>query len=201
MDERLRISATEAAARSRVAAERFRAAAHADGLVDVAVGTVDSPVGELFVAVTPRGVATIAFDGEDRDALLDRLARELSPRVVTAARATDDVRREIDEYFGGARRRFDLRLDRRLMSPFMRDVLGATSRVTFGHLATYGEIADRIGRPKASRAVGAALGANPIPIVIPCHRVVGANGKLTGYGGGLPRKELLLRLEGSLGVT
>jgi methylated-DNA-[protein]-cysteine S-methyltransferase len=198
MDERLRISATEAAARSRAAAERFRAAAHADGLVDVAVGTVDSPVGELFVAVTPRGVATIAFDGEDRDALLDRLARELSPRVVTAARATDDVRREIDEYFGGARRRFDLRLDRRLMSPFMRDVLGATSRVSFGHLATYGEIADRIGRPKASRAVGAALGANPIPIVIPCHRVVGANGKLTGYGGGLPRKELLLRLEGSL---
>jgi methylated-DNA-[protein]-cysteine S-methyltransferase len=198
MDERLRISATEAAARSRAAAERFREAAQADGLVDVAVATVDSPVGELFVAVTPRGVATIAFDGEDRDALLDRLARELSPRVVTAARATDDGRREIDEYFGGARRRFDLRLDRRLMSPFMRDVLGATSRVSFGHLATYGEIADRIGRPKASRAVGAALGANPIPIVIPCHRVVGANGKLTGYGGGLPRKELLLRLEGSL---
>jgi methylated-DNA-[protein]-cysteine S-methyltransferase len=198
MDERLRISATEAAARSRVAAERFRAAAHTDGLVDVAVGTVDSPVGELFVAVTPRGVATIAFDGENRDALLDRLARELSPRVVTAARATDDVRRELDEYFGGARRRFDLRLDRRLMSPFMRDVLGATARVSFGDLATYGEIADRIGRPKASRAVGAALGANPIPIVIPCHRVVGANGKLTGYGGGLPRKELLLRLEGSL---
>jgi methylated-DNA-[protein]-cysteine S-methyltransferase len=198
MDERLRISATEAAARSRAAAERFREAAQADGLVDVAVATVDSPVGELFVAVTPRGVATIAFDGEDRDALLDRLARELSPRVVTAARATDDVRRELDEYFGGARRRFDLRLDRRLMSPFMRDVLGATSRVSFGHLATYGEIADRIGRPKASRAVGAALGANPIPIVIPCHRVVGANGKLTGYGGGLPRKELLLRLEGSL---
>jgi methylated-DNA-[protein]-cysteine S-methyltransferase len=198
MDGRLRISAKEAAARSRVAAERFRAAAQADGLVDVAVGTVDSPVGELFVAVTPRGVATIAFEGEDRDALLDRLARELSPRVVTAARATDDVRRELDEYFGGARRRFDLRLDRRLMSPFMRDVLGATARVSFGHLATYGEIADRIGRPKASRAVGAALGANPIPIVIPCHRVVGANGKLTGYGGGLPRKELLLRLEGSL---
>jgi methylated-DNA-[protein]-cysteine S-methyltransferase len=198
MDEGLRISATEAAVRSRGAAERFRAAAQADGLVDVAVGTVDSPVGELFVAVTSRGVATIAFDGEDRDALLDRLARELSPRVVTAARATDDVRRELDEYFGGARRRFDLRLDRRLMSPFMQDVLGATSRVSFGHIATYGEIADRIGRPKASRAVGAALGANPIPIVIPCHRVVGANGKLTGYGGGLPRKELLLRLEGSL---
>jgi methylated-DNA-[protein]-cysteine S-methyltransferase len=198
MDERLRISATEAAARSGAAAERLRAAALDDGLVDVAVGTVDSPVGELLVAVTPRGLASIAFEGVDRAALLDRLARELSPRVVTAARATDDVRRELDEYFRGVRRRFDLRLDRRLMSPFMRDVLGATSRVSFGDLATYGGIADRIGRPKASRAVGAALGANPIPIVIPCHRVVGSNGKLTGYGGGLPRKEILLRLEGSL---
>jgi methylated-DNA-[protein]-cysteine S-methyltransferase len=134
----------------------------------------------------------------DRDRLMARFARELSPRVVAAARATDDVRRELDEYFGGARRRFDLPIDRRLMSRFMRDVLGATSRVTFGHLATYGEIAVRIGHPSSARAVGAALGANPIPIVIPCHRVVGANGKLTGYGGGLPRKEALLRLEGAL---
>jgi len=198
MDERLRISTEEAAARSRTAADRFRVAASADGLVDVAVGTVDSPVGELLVAVTPRGLASVAFEGQDRDALLDRFARELSPRVVAAPGATDDVRRELDEYFRGARRHFDLRLDRRLMTPFMRDVLGATSRVSFGRLATYGEIADRIGRPTASRAVGAALGANPIPIVIPCHRVVGANGKLTGYGGGLPRKEHLLRLEGSL---
>jgi methylated-DNA-[protein]-cysteine S-methyltransferase len=169
-----------------------------DGLVDVAIGTLDSPVGELFVAVTPRGLAAISFEGADRDAMIARFVRELSPRVLTAAHATDDVRRELDEYFRGARRRFDLSLDRRLMSPFMEEVLGATSRVSFGHLATYGEIAGRIGQPKAARAVGAALGANPIPIVIPCHRVVGANGKLTGYGGGLPRKELLLRLEGSL---
>jgi methylated-DNA-[protein]-cysteine S-methyltransferase len=188
----------EAERRSRDAAVRLRAAAFDDGLVDVAVGTVDSPVGELFVAVTPRGLASIAFEGVDRDRLMARFARELSPRVVATARATDDVRRELDEYFGGARRRFDLPLDRRLMSRFMREVLGATSRVSFGRLATYGEIAGRIGHPSAARAVGAALGANPIPIVIPCHRVVGANGKLTGYGGGLPRKEALLRLEGSL---
>jgi len=198
MDEGLTIATEEAERRSRDAAERFRGAAFDDGLVDVAVGTVDSPVGELFVAVTPRGVASISFDGMDRDRLMARFARDLSPRVVAAARATDDVRRELDEYFGGARRRFDLPIDRRLMSRFMRDVLGATSRVTFGHLATYGEIAVRIGHPSSARAVGAALGANPIPIVIPCHRVVGANGKLTGYGGGLPRKEALLRLEGAL---
>jgi methylated-DNA-[protein]-cysteine S-methyltransferase len=198
MDEGLTIATEEAERRSRDAAERFRGAAFDDGLVDVSVGTVDSPVGELFVAVTPRGVASISFDGMDRDRLMARFARELSPRVVAAARATDDVRRELDEYFGGARRRFDLPIDRRLMSRFMRDVLGATSRVTFGHLATYGEIAVRIGHPSSARAVGAALGANPIPIVIPCHRVVGANGKLTGYGGGLPRKEALLRLEGAL---
>jgi methylated-DNA-[protein]-cysteine S-methyltransferase len=198
MDEGLIISVTEAERRSRLAADRFRAAASGSGLVDVAVGTIDSPVGELFVAVTPRGLASIAFDGEDRDRLLDRYARELSPRVLTAARATDDVRRELDEYFRGARRSFDLRLDRRLMSPFMKDVLGATARVPFGRLATYGQIAGRIGRPRAARAVGAALGANPIPIVVPCHRVIGAAGNLTGYGGGLPRKELLLRLEGSI---
>jgi methylated-DNA-[protein]-cysteine S-methyltransferase len=198
MNERLTISTQEADRRSRQAAERFRAAAPDTGLVDVAVGTIGSPVGELLVAVTPRGLAAIAFEGDDRDRVLDRLARELSPRVLVAARATDDVRRELDEYFRGARRRFDLRLDRRLMSPFAKDVLGATARVPFGRLATYGEIAGRIGRPKAARAVGAALGANPIPIVVPCHRVIGAGGNLTGYGGGLPRKELLLRLEGSL---
>jgi len=198
MDERLTISTQEADRRSRQAAQRFRAAAPATGLVEVAVGTMGSPVGELLVAVTPRGLAAIVFEGDDRDRVLDRLARELSPRVLMAARATDDVRRELDEYFRGERRRFELRLDRRLKRPFAKDLLGSTARVSFGRLATYGEIAGRIGRPKAARAVGAALGANPIPIVVPCHRVIGAGGNLTGYGGGLPRKELLLRLEGSL---
>ncbi|HEX9299823.1 MAG TPA: methylated-DNA--[protein]-cysteine S-methyltransferase [Actinomycetota bacterium] len=201
MDERLTISTQEADGRSRQAVDRFRTAASESGLVDVAVATVGSPVGELLVAVTSRGLAAIAFEGDDRDRVLDRLARELSPRVLIAARATDDVRRELDEYFRGARHRFEIRLDRRLMSPFAKDVLGATARVPFGRLATYGEIAGRIGRPKAARAVGAALGANPIPIVVPCHRVIGAGGNLTGYGGGLPRKELLLRLEGSLPVA
>ena len=196
MDERLTISTQEADRRSRQAAQRFRAAAPATGLVDVAVGTMASPVGELLVAVAPRGLAAIAFEGDDRDRVLDRLARELSPRVLMAARATDDVRRELDEYFRGARRRFELRLDRRLMSPFAKDVLGATARVPFGRVATYGEIAGRIGRPKAARAVGAALGANPIPIVVPCHRVIGSDGSLTGFGGGLGAKSRLLEIEG-----
>lgn len=196
MDERLTISTQEADGRSRQAVDRFRTAASESGLVDVAVATVGSPVGELLVAVTSRGLAAIAFEGDDRDRVLDRLARELSPRVLIAARATDDVRRELDEYFRGARHRFEIRLDRRLMSPFAKDVLGATARVPFGRLATYGEIAGRIGRPKAARAVGAALGANPIPIVVPCHRVLHTGGGLGGYGGGLDRKEFLLNLEG-----
>jgi methylated-DNA-[protein]-cysteine S-methyltransferase len=179
------------------AAVRVADAAASDGLVDVAVATMDSPIGELLVAVTPRGLASVAFESEDRDELLERFARELSPRVLEVAAPTDGARRELDEYFAGDRRRFDLRIDRRLIGLFAWDVLRATRRVGFGHLATYGQIAERIDRPTASRAVGRALGSNPIPIVIPCHRIVGAGGKLTGYAGGIHRKELLLELEGS----
>ena len=192
------VSSTEARQRAHALDVALRDAAAREGLIDVAVAPVDSPIGELWVAVTPRGLACVAFEGEDRDALAERFARDLSPRVVAAARATDDVRRQLEEYFSGARRRFELRLDRRLMSPFARQVLGATAKVPFGRLATYGEIATRIERPSAARAVGAALGSNPIPIVVPCHRVIGTSGALTGYAGGLPRKEFLLSLEGSL---
>ena len=197
---RLAGSKAEAERRAAASAPWFAEAAWQEGLIDVALADLDSPIGRLTVAVTPRGLARIVFESEDLDEELERLAHVLSPRVLVAARAADDVRRELDEYFGGARRRFDLKLDRRLMTPFAREVLAATARVGFGHLATYGEIASRIGRPKAARAVGAALGSNPIPIVVPCHRVVGAGGRLTGYAGGLPRKEALLRLEGSLAV-
>jgi methylated-DNA-[protein]-cysteine S-methyltransferase len=171
------------------------AAVHA-GLVDVAVATMDSPVGELLVAVTPRGLARVAFEGEDRDRVFARLARELSPRILEIAAPTDQARRELQQYFARTRTRFEVRVDRRLMAPFARDVLRATQHVLFGRTATYGQIAARIGRPKAARAVGRALGSNPIPIVIPCHRIVGAGGALTGYGGGLPRKRALLSLEG-----
>ena len=195
-DLRTLVSAADARSRAQAADERLRAAAQAAGEVDVALGTLDSPIGELWVAVTPRGLACIAFDGEDREVLARRFASVLSPRVLSASRMTEDARRQLDEYFDGRRQRFDLRLDRRLMTPFAREVLGATARVPFGEVATYGAVAARIGKPKAARAVGAALGSNPIPIVVPCHRVVGASGTLTGYAGGLERKAFLLHFEG-----
>ena len=195
-DELPTITIAEARRRAERADVEFREAAEAAGLVDVAIGTMDSPVGELFLAVTPKGLACIAYDDQDRDRLERRFAEELSPRVVASARATEAVRRQLEEYFGGARHRFELSLDRRLMSPFVEKVLGVTAKVPFGEVSTYGTVARRIARPSASRAVGAALGSNPIPIVVPCHRIVGAGGKLTGYAGGLHRKEFLLHLEG-----
>ena len=188
----------EVAQRSLDAARDLARRAGTDGLVDVAVATLDSPVGELTVAVTPRGLAAVTFEGVDREVLFIRLARDLSPRVLEATAPTDEARRELAEYFEGRRRRFDLKIDHRLIGPFAWRVLQATRKVGFGELATYGEIAGKIERPKAARAVGSALGSNPIPIVIPCHRIVGAGGRLTGYAGGLDRKETLLRLEGSL---
>jgi methylated-DNA-[protein]-cysteine S-methyltransferase len=193
---RTMVTAADARVRARSADELVRAAADRGGLIDVAVGTVGSPVGELFVAVTPKGLACVGFDDQDRAALEDRFADDLSPRVVASARATDDVRRQLDEYFGGARHAFELPVDHRLMSPFVWKVMTETAKVPFGSVSTYGAVASRIRRPDAARAVGAALGSNPIPIVLPCHRIIGSSGKLTGYAGGLHRKEFLLRLEG-----
>ena len=190
--------ASEAASGARRASTPLADRAIEEGLVDVALATMDSPIGELLVAVTPRGLVAIAFDDDYRDRVVERLAREVSPRVMETAAPTDEARHELDEYFRRERHRFDLHLDRRLIGPFARKVLSATSRVGFGELATYGEIAARIDRPHAARAVGRALGSNPIPIVLPCHRVVGVNGSLTGYAGGMSRKETLLKLEGSL---
>jgi methylated-DNA-[protein]-cysteine S-methyltransferase len=168
------------------------------GLIDVSVGEIDSPVGELLLAVTPRGLAYVAFEDEERDELLARLSRQLSPRILEYPAATDEVRRQLDEYFAGDRTRFELKLDRRLMRGIARDVLAATARVPFGRTTTYGTLAERIGRPRASRAVGNALGSNPIPIVVPCHRVLRAGGDVGGYAGGPSRKRRLLTLEGSL---
>lgn len=190
--------AASSSARARRAADELTERAVAEGLVDVAVATMDSPVGELFVAVTPTGLVSVAFEDEPRDEVLERIVRQISPRVLEAAAPTDEARRELEQYFHSQRRSFDLSIDRRLIGDFAWSVLRATSRVGFGELATYGQIAARIHRPTAARAVGRALGSNPIPIVIPCHRIVGAGGSLTGYAGGLPRKQTLLRLEGSL---
>lgn len=185
--------------RSRAAAAALPELAAADGLLDVAVAEMDSPIGELMVAVTPRGLACIAFEGDAyRDGVLGRIARTISPRILPSSKSTDAWRRELAEYFAAKRTTFDLRVDRRLIHGIARDVLVQTSRIGFGQTKTYGEIAKKIGHPTAARAVGRALGSNPIPIVIPCHRVIGASGKLTGYAGGLDRKMRLLELEGVL---
>ncbi|HSL12254.1 MAG TPA: methylated-DNA--[protein]-cysteine S-methyltransferase, partial [Actinomycetota bacterium] len=154
------------------ARSRFVDAAVIAGAVDVAVGAVESPVGRLYVAVTPKGVARVAFADEDRDDVLAELAERLSPRILESERATAAIRRELEQYFDGRRTRFDVPVDRRLIRGIARDVLGATSKIPFGRTSTYRDIAERIGRPRAARAVGNALGSNPIPIVIPCHRVL-----------------------------
>jgi methylated-DNA-[protein]-cysteine S-methyltransferase len=173
---------------------RFRDAAAASGLLDVAYDLLDTPVGTLLVAASERGLCRISYDPEpEREA--ERLARAFGVRVLRAPRPVDPARRQLDEYFEGARREFDVATDLRV-APFHRRVLEELARVPYGQVTTYGTLAQRAERPHAARAVGTVMNRNPIPIVLPCHRVVGANGKLVGYGGGLDRKEALLRLEG-----
>lgn len=173
------------------------AAAHA-GLLDVGYATLSSPVGELLLAATPRGLVTIAYmDGDVLDVELERLARRVSPRVLAAPRRVDPVRRELEEYFAGARDRFEVPLDWSLTAGFGRRVLKATARVPYGALASYAEVAAAAGSPRGSRAAGNALGSNPLPIVVPCHRIVRSGGALGGYTGGVERKKALLAIEGT----
>jgi methylated-DNA-[protein]-cysteine S-methyltransferase len=174
------------------------ARAEEEGLVDVAYGTVDSPIGKLLVATTGRGVVRISFHSEAEDLVLDELARRISPRVLESPRRVAPVARELDQYFAGRRRRFDVPLDWSLVGPYARRVLRATARIPFGKVSTYREVARKAGNPAASRAAGNALGSNPIPIVVPCHRVLRTGGGLGGYGGGVEVKQLLLELEGAL---
>jgi methylated-DNA-[protein]-cysteine S-methyltransferase len=192
----------EADSRSRAAAEALPDAAANEGLLDVAVGAISSPIGDLLVVVTTRGLAAIAFEGDEyRDELLGRVAGQISPRILPSPKRTDPWRRELDEYFAAGRTGFELPVDRRLIHGIASDVLKHTSKIPYGEVSTYGAIAKEIGHPSAARAVGRALGANPIPIVIPCHRVIGASGALTGYAGGIDRKVRLLELEGVLAPT
>jgi len=170
---------------------RFRGAALAEGLVDVRYDVLESPIGDLLAAQTDRGLTRISFHA---DAFEDTLARTYGVRVLRAP--LDDVRRELDEYFEGRRESFDLPLDLRV-APFHAQVLAELARVPYGRTTTYGTLAATVGRPRAARAVGTVMHNNPIPIVLPCHRVVGANGSLTGYGGGLHVKKALLELEGA----
>lgn len=184
--------------------ERLRATlarrADADGLLDVAYGTHDSPLGPLTIFVTRRGLVRLSYPGEAVDEQLDELAAVISPRVMAAPGRTDGVRRQLDAYFDGTRRRFDLAIDWRLLSGFRADVLRATARIPFGAVSSYRAIATAAGSPNAYRAAGTALGSNPLPIVVPCHRVLHSGGGLGGYAGGLERKRFLLRLEGVLGT-
>jgi methylated-DNA-[protein]-cysteine S-methyltransferase len=173
-------------------------AAEVEGLLDVAYVTEDSPVGSLLLAATPEGLVRLAYLGEDANApeeVLDGLARRVSPRVLRAPARLDPVRRELDEFFAGRRTRFDIALDPRLMSPFAQRVLGATAQIPYGSTSHYGAVAAAAGSPRGSRAAGNALGSNPLPIVIPCHRVLHAGGGLGGYTGGLERKRTLLGIE------
>jgi methylated-DNA-[protein]-cysteine S-methyltransferase len=171
-------------------------AAAAAGLLDVAYATLDSPVGTLLLAATPMGLVRVAYlDAGDEDAVLEDLAARVSPRVLAAPRTLDEPRRELDEYFAGRRSTFELALDWQLTAGFGRRVLEATARIPYGSLSTYKDVAAQAGSPRGSRAAGNALGANPLPIVVPCHRVVYSSGGLGGYTGGVGRKRVLLGVE------
>jgi methylated-DNA-[protein]-cysteine S-methyltransferase len=171
------------------------------GLLDVAYATLDSPLGRLLLATTPQGLIRIAYiDHADRDAVLEQLAAKVSPRVLAAPRRLDEPRRELDEYFAGRRRNFEIPLDWRLTRGFGRRVLEATARIPYGATATYKQMASAAGNERASRAAGNALGSNPIPIVVPCHRILHSDGGLGGYTGGLEKKRRLLAVEGYSGL-
>jgi methylated-DNA-[protein]-cysteine S-methyltransferase len=172
-------------------------AAAAAGLLDVAYARLDSPVGTLVLASTGEGLARLAYiDEGQEEAVMEDIAYRLSPRMLSAPRRLDAPRRELDEYFAGRRRTFDLTLDLRLLSAFTRRVLSATAAIPYGEVATYKEVATAAGSPRGSRAAGNALGSNPLPIVLPCHRVLHSGGGLGGYTGGLARKRTLLAIEG-----
>jgi methylated-DNA-[protein]-cysteine S-methyltransferase len=179
--------------------DRLVARAADEGLLDVAYARVDSPVGPLIAARTPRGLVRLAYEDFNggEEAVVGDLAARLSPRVLEAPARLDDIRRELEEYFAGRRDRFDIPVDFGLVrTDFGRRVLQATARIPFGQTSTYAGVAGGAGNPAAVRAAGTALGRNPIPIVVPCHRVLRSGGALGGYTGGVHRKELLLALEG-----
>ncbi len=191
-------AAATSAEAARTAAQRLSERMAEQGLADVSYAPVDSPFGKLLLAASEQGLLRLAFPEEDEDSVLERLAARVSPRIVESPAQLDPIRRELDEYFAGRRREFELPIDWTLVGPFGRRVLDATARIPYGRVLTYTEVAAEAGSPRGSRAAGNALGANPIPIVVPCHRVLRGSGALGGYAGGLPRKQFLLELEGAL---
>jgi methylated-DNA-[protein]-cysteine S-methyltransferase len=173
--------------------------AAAEGLLDVAYASVDSPFGLLLVASTRKGLVKVSFPAVyDTEETLEELASQISPRVLEAPAKLDDVRRQLDLYFEGRLTEFDLPLDWRLTDGFRKRAQRAIARIPYGQTRSYTEIATSAGNERAVRAAGTACGSNPVPIVVPCHRVLRSGGGLGGYGGGLPMKEALLELEGVL---
>ena len=169
--------------------------AEIEGLLDVAYRIVDSPVGSLLLAATPEGLVRVAFDCEDHDSVLASLADTVSPRIIASSRRTDEVARQLEEYFTGRRRRFDVALDLQLISGFRRTVIAQLPDIAYGSTATYAAVAAAAGNPAAVRAVGSACSHNPVPLVVPCHRVLRSDGSLGGYRGGPGVKATLLALE------
>lgn len=178
--------------------ERLADRATDEGLLDVAYTMSDSPFGPLLLAATPNGLVKVSLPGHDPEEALEDLAARISPRVLEAPGRLDEARRELDLYFDGKLTEFDLPLDWQLSRDFRRRALRAIDRIPYGKTRSYMDIARSAGNERAVRAAGTACGANPIPIVVPCHRVLRTSGALGGYGGGLPMKEALLKLEGVL---
>jgi methylated-DNA-[protein]-cysteine S-methyltransferase len=193
-DIRAQLASIDAAGSYARAAERFLRAADDDGLLDVGWATVDSPYGALTVAVTSRGLARIAFG--PAEPVLFEVSEAISPRVLESPRRTATVRRQLDEYFEGERRSFDLALDLAAVHGFRLEVLQHLGEVPYGETTTYAELAEISGRPRAFRAVGSTMATNPVPIVLPCHRVLPSSGGVGNYGGGVAMKRSLLTLEG-----
>lgn len=181
---------------------RLTETADHEGILDVAYRTLDTPVGELLIAATPTGIVRVAYPVEDHDAVLQQLADTVSPRLLRAPARLEEAAAELDEYFTGRRQAFDLRLDWHLASDFRQLVLNHLRReVGFGRTASYAAIAAGIGHPTATRAVGGACATNPLPVIVPCHRVIRSNGAVGDYIGGVHAKQTLLDLEHSYGAT
>ena len=178
--------------RAGLAAEAQRA-----GLLDIAYREVDSPVGSLLLAATEQGLVKVAYEVQDHDRVLALLAETVSPRILRAPARLDPVARQLEEYFGGGRQRFDVPLDFRLAHGFRRSVLAHLPDIGYGHTESYAQVAAATGSPRAVRAVGTACALNPLPVVVPCHRVIRSDGSLGQYAGGAAAKEILLELEGA----
>lgn len=197
LQRRLRSMVSGADAAARKASSGLPEAAANAGLLDIAYAITDSPIGRLMVALSRRGLIRVEF-AEHIDDTLEELAANVSPRIMESPRATGEVRSQLEQYFEGRRRRFEVPIDLSAVHGFSRKVLRATAGIPFGSVSTYRDVAGKAGNPKAMRAAGNALGSNPVPIVVPCHRVIRTDGSLGGYGGRVDRKIALLLLEGAL---